>query len=88
MENTENKTPKHFYKTLKARGEMQVSSGIEGLIAEIVFELSFLDFTVLQTMCQEQWDWDLLRYKNAERSAHDSKIPKLVNELLTAIHRQ
>lgn len=44
MENTENKTPKHFYKTLKARGEMWVSSGIEGLIAEIVFELSFLDF--------------------------------------------
>lgn len=44
MENTENKTPKHFCKTLKAGGEMQVSTEIEGLIAEIVFELLLLGF--------------------------------------------
>ena len=44
MENRENETPKHFCKTLKARGEMQVSTEIEGLIAETAFELSLPGF--------------------------------------------
>lgn len=44
MENIENETPKHFCKTLKTRGEMQVSTEIEGLTAEFAFELSLLGF--------------------------------------------